>query len=128
MKKARIKKMLLVCIVVLIAVLSWSITWADFYVVASGKRAKKTILVSPKSTETASGTALLNAMSGITGAGESNPYLIIIEPGVYNIGTNSLQMNEYVDIQGSGENVTARPFVGHCPEIGRGGLERSVLH
>jgi len=106
MKIACTKRMFYICMVVLIGIFSSSIAWADFYVIASGKRAKKTVLVSPKSTETASGTALLNAMSGISDAGETNPYLIIIEPGVYNIGTNSLQMKSYVDIQGSGENVT----------------------
>jgi len=108
MKKAIRIKMVWICIGVLIAVISWSIAYADFYVVAAGKRAKKTILVSPKSTETASGTALKNALSGITDAGETNPYLIIIEPGIYDIGkgTSGIQMKEYVDIQGSGENVT----------------------
>jgi len=106
MKIACTKRIFCICMVVLIGMFCSSIAWADFYVIASGKRAKKTILVSPKSTETASGTALLNAMAGITDAGETNPYLIIIEPGVYNIGTSSLQMKSYVDIQGSGENVT----------------------
>jgi len=106
MKKIQAKRMFFVYIMVLFAMLFCSIAWADFYVVASGKKAKKTILVSPKSTQTASGTALLNALSGITDASSTNPYLIIIEPGVYNIGTSSLQMKEYVDIQGSGENVT----------------------
>jgi len=85
MKKAIGIKMVYMCVGILIAVFSWSVAWADFYVVASGKRAKKTILVSPKNTETESGTALRNAIAGITDAGESNPYLIIIEPGIYNI-------------------------------------------
>jgi hypothetical protein len=36
----------------------------------------------------------------------SNPCLLKIMPGVYDIGTSTLQMQEYVDIEGSGENVT----------------------
>lgn len=36
----------------------------------------------------------------------SNPCLLKIMPGVYNIGANNLQMQEYVDIEGSGEKVT----------------------
>jgi hypothetical protein len=36
----------------------------------------------------------------------TNPCLLKILPGVYNIGTSSLQMREYVDIEGSGENTT----------------------
>ncbi|MBM4386793.1 MAG: hypothetical protein FJ088_03580, partial [Deltaproteobacteria bacterium] len=52
------------------------------------------------------GTALLNALAGITDASASNPYLLKIEPGVYSLGTGTLVMNEYVDIEGSGETVT----------------------
>jgi len=37
---------------------------------------------------------------------ETNPCLIKILPGVYDIGTNALQMMPYVDIEGSGENIT----------------------
>lgn len=36
----------------------------------------------------------------------TNPCLLKIMPGVYDIGNNSLQMQPYVDIEGSGENVT----------------------
>ncbi len=51
----------------------------------------------------ASGTALLNALSGITGASEANPYLLKVEPGVYDLGTGTLRMKSFVDIEGSGE-------------------------
>ena len=106
MKKAIRIKMVWICMGVLIAVLSWSMVWADFYVVASGKKAKKTILVSPKSTETASGTALLNTLNGITDAGETNPYLVIIEPGIYDVGSAPLGIPAFVNIQGAGEFAT----------------------
>lgn len=36
----------------------------------------------------------------------TNPCLLKIMPGVYNIGTSSLVMQPYVDIEGSGESVT----------------------
>lgn len=36
----------------------------------------------------------------------TNPCLVKILPGVYDIGSTSLQMQDYVDIAGSGENVT----------------------
>lgn len=36
----------------------------------------------------------------------SNPCLLKIMPGVYDIGTNSLVMQPYVDIEGGGESVT----------------------
>lgn len=100
------KKRILTSLLLLLLVLLWSTAWADFYVIAAGKRAKRTVLVSPKSTATASGTALLNVLDSITNASESNPYLIIIEPGEYDIEDHSLQMKSHVDIQGSGEDVT----------------------
>lgn len=36
----------------------------------------------------------------------TNPCLLKIMPGVYNIGSNSLQMRQYVDTEGSGESTT----------------------
>ena len=36
----------------------------------------------------------------------TNPCLLKIMPGVYNIGANSLQMQQYVDVEGSGEDTT----------------------
>jgi len=36
----------------------------------------------------------------------SNPCLLKIMPGVYDLGTSSLLMKEHVDVEGSGENVT----------------------
>lgn len=45
------------------------------------------------------------AVSSITDASATNPYLVVIGPGVYTI-TQTLQMKEYVGIVGSGENVT----------------------
>jgi hypothetical protein len=37
---------------------------------------------------------------------ETNPCLLKILPGIYDISTNTLKMKPYVDIEGSGENVT----------------------
>ena len=48
----------------------------------------------------------ITALSTITDASATNPCLVKIMPGVYDIGTDSLQMKEYVVIEGSGENVT----------------------
>ena len=66
------------------------------------------IFVSPKpgDTPTTAGTALLNTLNGITDNSADNPYLIKIGPGIYDIGTSSLQMKQYVDIEGSGEKTT----------------------
>ncbi len=45
------------------------------------------------------------AVNSITEASASNPYLMVIGPGVYTF-TSQLQMKEYVEIPGSGCNVT----------------------
>ena len=65
------------------------------------------VIVSPKPGDTpqANGTALLNNLAEIT-ADVNNPYLIKLGPGIYDIGTSSLQMKQYVDMEGSGENTT----------------------
>jgi hypothetical protein len=64
--------------------------------------------VSPKpgDSPTTAGTALLNTINGITDNSATNPYLIKLGPGIYDLGAVSLQMKEYVDLEGSGENVT----------------------
>lgn len=36
----------------------------------------------------------------------TNPCLLKIMPGLYNVGSSSVIMHEYIDIEGSGENVT----------------------
>ena len=47
----------------------------------------------------------VTAVNSITDASAGNPYLVVIGPGVYDL-TQTLVMKEYVDIVGSGENVT----------------------
>ncbi len=71
------------------------------------------IFVSPKTGDTpaTAGTALLNTLSELTDNSADNPYLIKIGPGVYDLGVESLQMKEYVDVEGSGENTTV--ITGH---------------
>jgi hypothetical protein len=67
----------------------------------------RTIVVSPVGANaSANGTALLAALAAITGAGAANPYLVWIEPGVYDLGSSSLLIPSHVDVQGSGQDVT----------------------
>lgn len=71
--------------------------------VSSASPYKKTRIVSPVTGNAlASGTALLNALNGITDASTTNRYLISIEPGIYDLGTNQLVMKPLVDIAGAG--------------------------
>ena len=48
----------------------------------------------------------VSAMNAITDASASNPYLIKIMPGIYDIGSGYFHMKAFIDIEGSGENVT----------------------
>jgi hypothetical protein len=72
-------------------------------------RYARTVIVSPVgdgSDQQANGAALLSALSNITNASRTNPYLLKIEPGIYDVVTTSLAMKPYVDIEGSGILVT----------------------
>jgi len=51
-------------------------------------------------------TAMASYSSWCGTPSSSNPCLLKIMPGFYNIGTNSVTMHSYIDIEGSGENVT----------------------
>jgi hypothetical protein len=67
----------------------------------------RTVLVSPvPGNPVASGTALRNALAAISSPSATNPWLVKIEPGIFDVGTTSLQMRSWVDIAGSGIGVT----------------------
>jgi len=70
---------------------------------------RKTVVVkpvTPTGSETDNGKVLLGALNDITDASASNPYLLKIEPGIYDLFEDSLVMKPYVDVEGSGEGVT----------------------
>lgn len=66
----------------------------------------RTVVVSPVGSASANGAALQAALAGITGASAGNPWLLKIEPGVYDVGAAGLVMKPYVDVEGSGELAT----------------------
>jgi len=66
----------------------------------------RTVTVSPVGTATENGTALRNALNGLTDASCDKPYLLRIEPAQYDVGTMPLVMKECVGIEGGGELVT----------------------
>jgi hypothetical protein len=67
----------------------------------------RTVLVSPTGANAvADGGLLTSALAGISGASQENPYLVWVEPGVYDLGTGSLAIPSWVDVQGSGEDTT----------------------
>lgn len=65
----------------------------------------RTVLVSPVPGDpSASGTALKSALAGISSPSSTNRWLLKIEPGIYDL--DSLRMRPWVDIEGSGINLT----------------------
>lgn len=69
----------------------------------SAKKLSKVVTVSAQGGDFTDPVAAVNS---ITDATATNPYLVLIGPGVYRLGGGSLQMKPFVDIQGSGENTT----------------------
>lgn len=61
-----------------------------------------TIVVGPKDTPAASGTALLAAVNGIIDAAAGKSYLVRIQPGLYDLGSTPLTLKSYISLQGSG--------------------------
>ncbi|HEX3532088.1 MAG TPA: hypothetical protein VH988_33940 [Thermoanaerobaculia bacterium] len=57
-------------------------------------------------TPTAGGTALWITLINITDNSAAKPYLITLDPGVYDLGDTRLQLKPWVDIQGSGQGNT----------------------
>lgn len=59
------------------------------------------------------------AINSITTASATNPYVVKVMPGIYDLGTASLQMKEYVDLEGSGpentviqsSNANSEPYI-----------------
>lgn len=87
---------------------------------------KNIVFVNPidGGTATDNGTALLAAvdtanLTAINGApAADNPYLIRLAPGVYDLGTETLTMASYVDIEGAGEGLVHDPGTGFVAEGG----------
>jgi hypothetical protein len=81
---------------------------ADMVIMANSTQIGNIVFVSPKAGDTASanGAALLAALAGITDATSTNKYLIKLGPGTFDLNTNSLTTKDYVDLEGSGKELT----------------------
>jgi len=66
----------------------------------------RTVIVVSGGTPTSNGTNLLSALAAVTTASASNPWLLKVEPGIYDLGVNQLVAKAYVDIEGSGRDAT----------------------
>lgn len=69
-------------------------------------RPARTVLVSPTGTPAQSGAALLAAVGNIDSASASEPWLVKVEPGSYDLGAQTLELPPFVDLEGSGRSIT----------------------
>ncbi len=73
----------------------------------AGVEYERTIIVSPDpADESKNGLLLRNAIAGITDNSPTRPYLVKIEPAIYDLGSQPLALKPYVDVEGSGELTT----------------------
>ena len=73
----------------------------------SGSSLVRTINVSPTPGDTtASGTAFRTAYDAIGDASAVNPYVVLLEPGVYDIGSTALNLRPYVNLRGTSREST----------------------
>lgn len=83
---------------------------------AAGASYARTIIVSPDPVdESKNGLVLRNALVGITDNGPARPYLVKVEPGTYDLGSQPLALKPYVDVEGSGELTTIISSTGAIP-------------
>ncbi len=87
-------------------------------------KAPQEVLVHPVPGDaTASGTALSNALAGITDASASKHYVLRVEAGTYDLGTGFLTMKQYVDVVGSGQQATIIKATGNSQLLGVGTIQ-----
>lgn len=82
---------------------------------ASFPEHKRIVIVSPLGSASENGAALLSAIAEISPS-VSEPYMLKIEPGVYDVGPNQIYNKEYLDIEGAGQALTR--IKGTYPAVG----------
>lgn len=88
------------------SLLSHALFVAILIAVPAAAMANQIVVVPAKGTAAQNGTSLLAAYNGITGSHWGNRFLVQLEPGVYDVGTQSLVMKDWVSLAGSGIDVT----------------------
>ncbi len=82
---------------------SFSSLFADFYVIPVVKKVPNVIHVAASGGDF---TSPIDAMNSITNASAENPYLIILDSGVYELSGSQLIIKSFVDIVGQGADTT----------------------
>jgi Collagen triple helix repeat (20 copies) len=71
-----------------------------------GTKFLTTVVVGGLASPMENGHALIAAHANITESSAGRPYLVKVEPGIYDLGNETLRMKPYVDIEGSGPGMT----------------------
>jgi len=88
----------------------------------------RTVIVSPVPYDPiASGNALRSAYAAITGANSFDQWLVKLEPGVYDLGSDVWQLSAYVNLEGSGRDVTRIDAAGFRTVTEFGGMDEVRL-
>lgn len=67
----------------------------------------RTLIVNPvPGNDLASGAQLLAVIASITGASDTNPYLVLVEPGTYDLDDEQIVMPPHTTLRGSGRERT----------------------
>lgn len=71
-----------------------------------GAAQAQVVVVSGANPPLVNGANLLAAIAGIPAPGPANPWVVKLEPGIYDLGGQQIVMRDFVDIEGSGRDVT----------------------
>ncbi|KFA90746.1 hypothetical protein [Archangium violaceum] len=63
-------------------------------------------VVPPGDSPLIGGENLRNALQSITKVSAEEPWLLFLEPGVYDLGTQGIQLRPYIHVQGAGQQLT----------------------
>lgn len=75
-------------------------------VLIAGAAQAQVVVVSGANPPLVNGANLLAAIAGIPAPGPANPWVVKLEPGIYDLGGQQIVMRDFVDIEGSGRDVT----------------------
>ena len=108
MKKACKIMRLKVLVLISAACLYAGSAFAGFYVIPIPVETKSDayVLVRANGTDTENGAALRAALDKITDAGPTKMYLVMLEPGTYDVGSTPLTMKSFVFVYGFGPDDT----------------------
>lgn len=72
----------------------------------AGVAQAQVVVVSGANPPLVNGANLLAAIAGIPGPGPANPWVVRLEPGIYDLGGQQIVMRDFVNLEGAGRSIT----------------------